>query len=94
MSEVDSVATFVREGDAFVKRHKGDVGQEAAGVGGLFWGAMRAVAECPNCPDVYRIPIGPEPDRWQRLACPSCHRQWVWDDAPPAATQNQRRKRR
>lgn len=66
MSE-NSAATVAIEGDAFAKRHA-ELGPEAAVMGGLAWGLLRALAECPDCPGSFRVPAGQD-GLWR---CPAC----------------------
>ncbi|MFH0901312.1 MAG: hypothetical protein V2A73_11855 [Pseudomonadota bacterium] len=73
-----SIDTFVDEGIAFTERHRNEPGFVQS-VGGLTWGFMRALAECPDCgKGVYRRPVGPDGDRWALLRCPQCQRVWRW----------------
>lgn len=89
MANVDSVRTMAAEGESFYRRHVGGLGHAAAGIGGLFWGLLRAAAECPNCPGVFRTPVhaggadtggddtgGDEHEEFWR--CPNCGGVWVW----------------
>ena len=68
----DSVQTFLKEGQAFLKRHP-----DMPEVGGWAWGLLRAVAECPNCPGHFRVPLDKS---WKTLVCPNCHGVWVRKD--------------
>jgi len=43
-------------------------------LGSITWGFMRAIAECPNCPGVFRIP---DNENWDHLYCPSCNTVWT-----------------
>ena len=70
------------EGAAFAARHRADLSPPAQSLGALAWGLLRAVAECPVCPGVFRVPS----DRaWTHLDCPQCHGRWTFqgqEDAP------------
>ena len=78
---MDSVKTFVDEAQAFVRRNEDALGRDtaASSFGGLTWGFMRAIAECPNCPGVFRTPCGSangfESD-FDLLVCPACKGAW------------------
>ena len=63
-----TVETFLREGQAFQKRHP-----NMPEVGSWAWGLLRAFAECPNCPGHFRVPLDPQ---WNRLVCPNCKTVW------------------
>ena len=77
MADIDSVGTAVTEGDSFYQRNAGGLGHAAASIGGLFWGLLAAVAECPHCPGSFRCPIGGDEhtDFWR---CPRCGGVWAW----------------
>lgn len=70
----DELATFLVEGAAFSDRHEATLGARVATTGGVFWGLLRAIAECPDCPGVFRRPLD---DDWGRLGCPQCLNVWV-----------------
>jgi len=77
----DPVKTVVDEANAFMDRHADRVppGSPALTIGGLTWGLMRAIAECPTCPGVFRAPAGHRlgfPHDWDALRCPSCELVW------------------
>jgi hypothetical protein len=74
-----SVNTFVDEALAFIRRHKLE-GQQAT-MGGLAWGALRALAECPNCPGTFRIPLDAD---WSVLFCGKCQAFWYSADVAAA----------
>lgn len=76
-SNLDAVGTMVTEGQGFYQRHVDHLGDTAATWGGILWGLMRAIAECPHCPGVYRVP---QDDDWRTLICPRCHGEWVRRD--------------
>jgi hypothetical protein len=63
--------TFRKECLAFMQRHEGEPTIQL--FGGLFWGLLRAFAECPNCPGVFRVPLDEEGLLW---ACPKCKGFW------------------
>lgn len=75
-----SVNTFVDEGVAFLERHP-DLRENdfTASVGGVLWGALRALMECDFCPGHFRVPVA-----WEKVAdepgdyiyCPNCQRLW------------------
>ena len=73
----DSVHTVIEEGNAFVDRH-GLTGAAAA-LGGLTWGILRAIMECPNCPGHFRIPAHhyPPGEDWREIKCSNCGSRWV-----------------
>ena len=75
--DLDAVGTMVTEGQDFYQRHAATLGDTAATWGGMLWGLMRAIAACPPCPGVYRVP---QDDAWQTLICPRCHGVWVKRD--------------
>lgn len=62
----DSVATFTREGLAYIERHP-ELNEIQKAVGGMAWGMFRAVLECPDHDGAYRVPLDRE---WVRLVCP------------------------
>lgn len=64
--------TFVDEANSFIERNNLE-GQQAT-FGGLWWGMLRAVMECPDCPGVFRIPV--EGDDIGVIYCPSCKNVW------------------
>jgi len=83
MCDMRIVDTVIDEGKDFIDRHPelqgvrldfgGERKVDAADMGGLLWGLLRAVAECPSCPGVFRVPLDEE---WNRLICPNCKRVW------------------
>ena len=75
MSDLDSVGTFVNEAESFYGKHSRDLGHIAATWGGLTWGLLRAIAECPNCPGSYRRPL--LDFDWDILICPTCGKWWT-----------------
>ncbi len=70
---------------AFDQRHQGEYM-----VGGLVWGLMRAVAECPRCPGVFRVPL--DGNSWDELRCPACG--GVWQHIPETKATKKARKTR
>jgi hypothetical protein len=89
--DLHSVNTTVDEGLAFIQRHP-DLNDTQKATGGLMWGLLRAVMECPNCPGEFRVPLDIEWDRpGGRIACPRCQGVWtrIADEAP-----KQREKKR
>jgi hypothetical protein len=72
--DLHSVHTFCDESTAFAERHRADVPGDQRVWGAVAWGFLRALAECPACPGVYRV----SPDQWQTLICPQCAGVWVW----------------
>lgn len=71
--------TFSREGNAFIQRHP-DLPDTAKSLGGLTWGILRAVLECPNCPGNFRVPQDQE---GRVLYSPCCG---TWWELPPEKT--------
>ena len=72
MTDLHAVDTFVDEAAAFHRRHP-DLDAQQASFGGLAWGLLRALAECPECPGTFRRPLDAA---WTRLACPRCGGVW------------------
>lgn len=84
-----SVDTFVDSALDFTERHRNLDAQQAS-FGGLLWGAMRAIAECPDCPGRFRVPVEPDPEHpgywrvirdalkgpWAHLYCFACQKGW------------------
>jgi ribosomal protein S27AE len=71
---MDSVKTFVDYGMEFVDKHEAALGSQAATMGGVATGFMRALLECDNCgPGVFRIPLAED---WDKLWCKSCDMVW------------------
>lgn len=75
MDDLHSVHTVIDEGEAFIERNNLD--GAAASMGGLTWGLLRAIAECPDCPGIFRVPLD---DDWNMLYCPSCKGIWAKKD--------------
>lgn len=67
------VDVVVDEGEAFMARCR-DVRGDARVVGGLVWGLLRAVAECPRCPGYFRVPRSLSD--WSLLHCLNCDGWW------------------
>lgn len=77
---VDHVATVCDEGRAFDERHRDELNETQRAMGGLIWGLMRALAECPNCPGTFCTPIGERfgcESAFDVLVCPGCQRTFV-----------------
>jgi len=70
---MNKVRTFVDEGIQFTKSHP-ELNDVQANSGAVTWGFMRALAECPDCPGVFRIP---DNEDWDHLYCPSCQGVWT-----------------
>ena len=77
--DLHSVDIVCTEANAFAARHPDLHGTEALPSGMLVWGLLRAIAECPACPGVFRT----SPDHWQTLICPQCHGVWRYQETPP-----------
>ena len=71
--KMSKVNTFANEAKDFMDKHK-DLTESKMVLGGVAWGFLRALAECPDCPGVYRIPDNEE---WDHLYCPSCKNVWT-----------------
>ncbi|MCC6315051.1 MAG: hypothetical protein IT337_13685 [Thermomicrobiales bacterium] len=84
--DLHSVGVVVDEGQAFIRRHEDDLGVNtfASTVGGLTWGLMRAIAECPNCPGTFRTPVGKAygyESAFDLMTCPQCRCTWKYTGA-------------
>lgn len=97
------VNTVVEQGNALRERYRergGEPGNDALPTGMLLWGLLRAVAECPNCPGVFRNPYhaggvpGTMDDWGEYLVCPRCGGVWKWLDTQEPEPEKPRRKRR
>lgn len=66
--------TFVTEGLDFTRAHENELEESLNVLGGVTWGFLRALAECPDCPGVFRIP---DNENWDHLYCPSCNGVWT-----------------
>lgn len=83
-TDCHSTDTFTNEALAFTERHGEQLGPVAATFGGLTFGAMKAIAECPNCPGHFRVPYDAEGrlawpvgnGNWKYLRCPECKGVW------------------
>lgn len=75
----DAAEVVVREGTAFAQRNR-DLSPDAQSMGALAWGLLRAVAECPHCPGVYRT-WHYDANNDEIWTCPHCQRQWKY--VPP-----------
>ena len=78
MSNLDHTRTCLDEGNAFIARHPELNGTQQT-IGGLTWGLLRALMECPNCPGVFRRPRQTV-EGIEVLWCSSCGGQWVHQD--------------
>ena len=76
MADIDNVTTLVKEGEDFYQRNVGELGRTAASIGGLFWGLLAAVAECPNCAGSFRCPIGGD-EHEELWRCAKCGGVWA-----------------
>lgn len=83
MSEtpLHSVDIVCDEAKNFAAQHP-DLNEAQQALGMMTWGLLRAVAECPACPGVFRT----SPDHWHTLICPQCRGVWVYQESPPAPT--------
>ena len=75
-----SVATFTDEALGFIERNPGLNATQQA-FGGVLFGAMKALAECPECPGHFRIPLDEDgtPNAfgsWTYMYCPNCDQMW------------------
>lgn len=87
---MEHVDTVCDEAKAFMARHP-DLSQTAQATGGLIWGLLRALAQCPDCgPGVYRW----SPDQWHTLLCPQCGGVWIHQDTLVAEVVKKTRARR
>jgi len=89
MTDLHAVNVVCDEGHAFIARHD-DLNETQRATGGLLWGLMRAIAECPDCPGVFRA----SPDHWQTLVCPQCRGVWRYQDTPASPPPARRRRKR
>ena len=81
--------TVVTEGQAFGRRHP-DLPEAAQVAGMLAWGLLRAVAECPDCPGVFRLPSDAD---WTHLDCPQCRGRWTYQQPVEAVVKPARKRR-
>lgn len=69
--------TFVDNAIAFTDRHP-DLNETQKAIGGTWYGILRALFECPNCPGMYRIPLDEHwADPGGRLYCRNCGETWT-----------------
>ncbi len=82
--DLHSVNTVVDEGNAFIDRMPEDLRNDSRATtwGGLVWGVMRALAECPRCPGHFRVPCKGHEDTWKFMACTNCG--GIWEHVEPA----------
>jgi hypothetical protein len=80
--------TLMREWEDFDRRNP-EVA--ALQVGGLTWGLLRAIAECPDCPGSFRVPVDAAQTLWR---CGRCGGVWRWEGAAAAAADAAERARR
>ena len=94
-TDLHPVNVICDEGTAFLHRHP-ELNDTHKSVGGLLYGFLRAVAECPDCPGVFRV----SPDGWQTLVCRQCGGVWTYipqrfdDPTPPAVRAPKKGRRR
>ena len=89
-TDLHAVNIVCDEGTAFLHRHP-ELNDTHKSVGGLVYGLLRALAECPDCPPgVFRV----SPDGWQTLVCRQCRGVWVHQPEAPAPAPPQKGKRR
>jgi len=68
--------TVVTEGMSFIERHP-ELNSAQADMGGLTWGLMRALYECPVCgPGQYRYT---PKDHHDWMVCSKCQNVWVYN---------------
>ncbi len=77
----DSVKTFTDEALGFIDRNPA-LNNVQQTFGGLLFGSMRALAECPVCPGHFRIPLDEDgtPNAfgsWTYLVCQNCQNTWT-----------------
>ncbi len=89
-TDLHSVNTFTDEAMGFLDRHPALDAQQQS-FGGVVWGFMRAIAECPDCPGKFRVPLD---DDWHQLYCTSCEHVWVFVDQPAEPTKPRRSRRK
>lgn len=66
--------TFISSASSFIKEHENELPESLNVLGGVTFGFMNALAECPDCPCVLRIP---DNEDWDHLYCPSCKNIWT-----------------
>ena len=100
---VSDVDTVVEQGNALRDRYMergGEPDNCELPSGMLLWGLLRAIAECPRCPGVFRNPYhaGGTPgtmDDWgEYLVCPKCGGVWKWQEPEPEKPMGKKRKGR
>ena len=77
------------EAKRFMARHP-ELNDTQKSVGGLCYGLLRALAECPDCPGVFRV----SPDGWHTLVCRQCGGVWVPQPEAPTPAPRQKGTRR
>lgn len=91
--------TFIDEALAFTERHR-DLDPQQHSFGGLVWGMLRAIAECPNDPGVFRVPVDADGKQlgplanWAYLACPKCGGVWAYQEPKPEPIKAKRKRSR
>ena len=75
-NDMHGVKTFVDEAQGFINRNNLNDSPVAATLGGMFWGMLRAVVECPNCPGHYRTPVMVEGEEY--CHCANCDGWWKY----------------
>ena len=85
-----SVHTVCEEAKTLAARHP-ELPDAAQGAGMLAWGLLRAVAECPECPGVFRCPTD---TAWTHLDCPHCGGRWTYHPKAPGSTPPRKRQAR
>lgn len=93
--DLHSANTTVDEAKAFMERHA-DLPETQRVMGGMAYGLLRALMECPHCPGHFRVPLDRD---WAspggRIVCPNCRYTWVRrEDTPEEAPKVERRNRR
>jgi hypothetical protein len=77
MDDLHTASTVVDEAKAFMDRHK-ELNETQAVMGGMWFGFLRALMECSECPGYYRVPLDKE---WYRpggrLYCVHCGGVWI-----------------
>ena len=76
------------EGNAFAERHP-EVTGDAAGIGALSWGLLRALYASPCCPGRTLVPAVGRRDWWR---CPGCLEWYEWREEPEPPAKPKRRK--
>lgn len=88
----DPMKTFCDEARGFHDRNRDELdrtGEFPKVAGMVTWGLMRALAECPGCPGIFRTPIGSAfgcASAFDVLRCPNCTKVWATTDGHAALT--------